>query len=456
MEKIGDEIRDISDEVPFEIPDSWEWCRLSFANDMYTGNSINESEKKSKYTNLTDGRYYIGTKDVEFNHSIVYENGVKIPLNAEKFRIAPCNSILMCIEGGSAGRKIAFTKYEVCFGNKLCCFVAHGIDYKFLYYYLQSPIFQLTFKGNTTGIIGGVSVNTLKSMLFPVPPIEEQKRIVDKLSDIVPFIEQYNKAETKLTALNTTFPTQLKKSILQQAVQGKLVPQNPDDEPASVLLERIRAEKQELIKTGKIKKDKNESVIVTRDKIPYEIIDGKERCIADEVPFEIPEDWCWCRLGNVCKNIQYGTSQKSSETGKMPVLRMGNLQNGKIDYEKLVYTSDDEEIKRYPLSYNDLLFNRTNSREIVGKTAIYKAEMPAIYAGYLVRITPLIDSDYLNFVMQSQYYWIYCQSVRSDAIGQSNINAEKLKHFLIPLPPLSEQYRIVEKIEELIKVCEKL
>ena len=298
-EQIGKEIRDISDEIPFEIPDSWEWCRLSFANDIYTGNSINESEKKAKYTGLSEGRYYIGTKDVEFNHTIVYDNGVKIPFDAVKFRIAPCSSILMCIEGGSAGRKIAFTDYEVCFGNKLCCFVSWGLDYMFLYYYLQSPIFQSAFKENTTGIIGGVSVNTLKSMLLPVPPIDEQKRIVERLTQLVPVLDEYGKAETHLTALNTTFPEALKKSILQEAVQGKLVPQNPDDEPASVLLERIRAEKQALIKAGKIKRDKHESVIITRDKIPYEIIDGEERCIADEVPFELPEGWCWCRLGTI-------------------------------------------------------------------------------------------------------------------------------------------------------------
>ena len=301
-----------------------------------------------------------------------------------------------------------------------------------------------------------LTVPMIQPKLIPLPPIEEQHRIVAKIEEILPYIERYGKIEDQLTALNTTFPEALKKSILQEAVQGKLVPQNPEDEPASVLLERIRAEKQALIKAGKIKKDKHESVIITRDKVPYEIIDGKERCIADEVPFEIPDSWCWCRLGAISKNIQYGTSQKSSKEGKIPVLRMGNLQNGKIIYDKLVYSSNDDEISRYPLLYNDLLFNRTNSREIVGKTAIYKAEMPAIYAGYLVRITPMIDSDYLNYVMQSQYYWIYCQTVRSDAIGQSNINAEKLKHFLVPVPPLSEQKRIVAKIEELMKYCDKL
>ena len=162
-------------------------------------------------------------------------------------------------------------------------------------------------------------------------------------------------------------------------------------------------------------------------------------------------------FGNVCTNIQYGSSQKSSISGKVAVLRMGNIQDGKLILDKLVYTSDEAEIQKYPLKYNDLLFNRTNSKELVGKTAIYKGEIPAIYAGYLVRITPLyMSSDYLNYVMQSQFYWSYCQSVRSDAIGQSNINAEKLKRFVFPLPPLAEQKRIVEKLEQLLPLCERL
>ena len=234
---------------------------------------------------------------------------------------------------------------------------------------------------------------------------------------------------------------------LQEAVQEKLVPQGPNDEPASVLLERIRAEKQRLVKEGKIKRDKHEFVIFRRDNSHYEKLDGVERCIDAEIPFEIPDSWVWTSIGEVCTNIQYGSSKKSSSTGKIAVLRMGNLQNGRIVLDKLVYTSDSKEIEKYPLEYKDLLFNRTNSKELVGKVAIYKSEIPAIYAGYLVRLQPiLIDSDYLNYVMQSQYYWIYCQNVRSDAIGQSNINAEKLKRFIFPLPPLQEQKRIVNQI----------
>ena len=224
--------------------------------------------------------------------------------------------------------------------------------------------------------------------MIPLPPLAEQHRIVAKIEELLPYIERYGNAEEHLTALNTTFPEALKKSILQEAVQGKLVPQNPDDEPASVLLERIRAEKQALIKAGKIKKDKHESLIVTRDKIPYEIIDGKERCIADEVPFELPESWCWCRLGAISKNIQYGTSQKSSKEGKVPVLRMGNLQNGKIIYDKLVYSSDDDEISRYPLLYNDLLFNRitTSSSCRVGIST---------FSRYSTKRSPVVPPEYV-------------------------------------------------------------
>lgn len=235
-------------------------------------------------------------------------------------------------------------------------------------------------------------------------------------------------------------PQELKNSILQQAIQGKLVEQRPEEGTAEELFQQIQKEKQRLIAEGKIKKEKPLPEITE-----------------DEKPFDIPESWKWVRIGDVCINIQYGSSQKSSQTGKIAVLRMGNLQDGKIILDKLVYTSDEEEIKKYPLQYGDLLFNRTNSKELVGKTAIYRGEIPAIYAGYLVRLTPLLaESDYINYVMQSTFYWNYCQSVRSDAIGQSNINAEKLKRFEFPIPPLAEQKRIVAKLEQLLPLCERL
>ena len=179
------------DEIPFDIPENWCWCRLSELCNLYTGDSINETEKKLKYTNIKEGWFYIGTKDVNFDQTINYDNGIKIPFEKENFRIAPKNTVLMCIEGGSAGRKIAFTNQDVCFGNKLCCFNSYKNEIqKFLFYFLQSTLFTDTFKNNINGIIGGVSINNLKGMLFPLPPLAEQKRIVAAIEKMLPLCEK--------------------------------------------------------------------------------------------------------------------------------------------------------------------------------------------------------------------------------------------------------------------------
>ena len=179
------------DEIPFEIPESWCWCRLSELCNLYTGDSINETEKKLNYTNVKEGWFYIGTKDVNFDQTINYDNGIKIPFEKDNFRIAPKNTVLMCIEGGSAGRKIAFTNQDVCFGNKLCCFNSYKNEIeKFIFYFLQSTLFTDAFKDNINGIIGGVSINNLKGMLFPLPPLAEQKRIVAAIEKMLPLCEK--------------------------------------------------------------------------------------------------------------------------------------------------------------------------------------------------------------------------------------------------------------------------
>ena len=251
-----------------------------------------------------------------------------------------------------------------------------------------------------------------------------------------------------LTALlqkrNSTMDTKaLRQKILDLAIHGKLVPQDPNDEPASVLLERIKAEKERLIKEGKIKRSKKSAK--TSDTPHYE-----------NVPFEVLEGWVWCKLEDIVSELKYGTSEKSSSVGKIAVLRMGNITNvGTIDYSNLVYSSNDEDIKQYSLEKYDLLFNRTNSSEWVGKTAIYKDEQPAIYAGYLIRIRPLLISpDYLNTVMNSGYYREWCYNVKTDAVNQSNINAQKLSQLMIPIPPLREQGRIVAEIDKWISLID--
>ena len=184
-EQVGKNLIDITDEIPFEIPNNWIWTSLSYVANIYTGNSISETEKKAKYTNVV-GRYYIGTKDVGFDNKIFYNNGIAIPRKYEQeFRIAPKHSILMCIEGGSAGRKIAILNQDVCFGNKLCCFSPFAGIERYIYYYLQSPSFIDMFNGNKTGIIGGVSIAKVKRILIPLPPQPELERIVSKIDEFV-------------------------------------------------------------------------------------------------------------------------------------------------------------------------------------------------------------------------------------------------------------------------------
>jgi len=169
--------------------------------------------------------------------------------------------------------------------------------------------------------------------------------------------------------------------------------------------------------------------------------------------------WKWKTLGEVCDNVEYGSSAKSKKEGKVPVLRMGNIRDGKLDWDNLVYTSDDEEIEKYLLKHNDVLFNRTNSPELVGKTAIYKSEMPAVFAGYLIRIhrkDDLLDGDYLNYFLNSQIAIDYGKTVVISSVNQANINGAKLRGYPIPLPSMSEQRTIVKKLDGLQEETQRL
>lgn len=233
----------------------------------------------------------------------------------------------------------------------------------------------------------------------------------------------------------------LRQKILDLAIRGKLVPQDPNDEPASVLLERIRAEKERLIQEGKIKRSKKSA---SDDEI--------------EAPFEIPESWEWCMVEDFTYDLQYGTSEKSSAEGEVPVLRMGNITRvGTVDFSDLVYSSNKDDINKYALIKDDLLFNRTNSSEWVGKTAIFKSDSPAIYAGYLIRVRCiLVCPDFINFVLNSSYHRDWCNQVKTDAVNQSNINAQKLSKHLIPIPPYKEQLRIANVVERWFTLIDEL
>lgn len=327
----------IADEVPFEIPESWEWVLHNELFQISGGSQPPKSKFISEPQNGYIRLYQI--RDYGDNPIPVY-----IPISTAS-KISKKGDILLARYGASLG-KVFWAEdgaYNVAMARVIPLYKNELIYKEYLFLFYQSNLYQELIHSNSRSAQAGFNKEDLNKLFLPVPPFDEQIRMVDAYKKLQPFVTDYEKKEEILNTLNTDFSTQLKKSILQEAVQGKLVPQDPSDEPASVLLKRIRAEKERLIQEGKFKRDKHESVIYRRDNSHYEKLDGVERCIDDEIPFEIPESWTWTSVGEVCSNIQYGSSQKSSPSGKIAVLRMGNLQNGRIILDKLVYTSDPKE-----------------------------------------------------------------------------------------------------------------
>ena len=317
------------------------------------------------------------------------------------------------------------------------------------YIYYALTYYQPYLEKNCSGSTNQTELKpaVIANLFIPVPPYAEQRRIVQKLSDVLPLVMVYNDKETALETYNNDFPSQLKKSILQYAVQGKLVPQDPADEPASVLLERIRAEKEQLIKSGKIKRDKHESVIFRRDNSYYERVDGIERCIDDEMPFEIPESWRWTRWGTVATSIQYGYNAPAKQCGRIRMVRISDIHENLVTWTTVPFCDIDElDISTYLLQPNDILFARTGGT--VGKSFLVR-DVPyeAIYAGYLIRTrySALLCPQYLKYFMESPLYWQQLKT-GTTATAQPNCNGQTLSNMLLPLPPAKEQYRIVEKI----------
>ena len=333
----------------------------------------------------------------------------------------------------------------------------HEVEVDYLFYVLKyhQPFLEKLGEGSTNQT--ELRPSNIAELLIPIPPLNEQTRIVAKLYEIIPMIITFGEKSAKLDAYNQFFPETLKKSILQQAVQGKLVPQDPSDEPAEALLERIRAEKQRLIKEGKIKKDKHESVIFRRDNSHYEKLDGVERCIDDELPFEIPDSWEWERWGNISISIQYGYNAAAKNIGRIKMVRISDIQDGSVVWDSVPYCDiDEKDIDTYLLRPNDILFARTGGT--VGKSYLVRdIKEPAIYAGYLIRTrySSLLLPEYLKYFMESELYWIQLRS-GTIATAQPNCNGKTLANMLIPLPPLSEQHRIVAKIEEILPMLKGL
>ena len=444
-EKVGNTITLLPELDDIEIPSNWVLCRFSTIANIFTGNSINEQEKAKKYFGRLEGYNYIGTKDVAFDHSINYKNGVKIPYDTQ-FRIAHKGTPLLCVEGGSAGRKIGILNEDVCFGNKLCAFETYGIDSKYLYYFLQAPMFIDIFKASTTGIIGGVSVNVIKSLFFYLPPLAEQKRIVAKIEKYEPLIAEYDKLEQQKSKLDGEIFEKLKKSILQYAIQGKLVPQDENDEPASELLKRIRAEKK--AKLGK--KYVDSYIYKGDDNCYYEHIDGKAKDEAIEVPYDLPENWMWSRVQGISESyigLTYKPSDVIKENGSI-VLRSSNIQDGKLDLTDIVRVSSQITDKLRVVKNDIIICARNGSKKLVGKSALVDVDLPNLTFGAFMAICKTSLYAYAYIFLQSNLFFSQLEKV-SGTTTINQLTQASFNSFLVPIPPLAEQQRIVDKINEI-------
>ena len=444
-EKVGkNEPVCIADEVPFDIPESWEWVTLKQIAVTALGKTLDKSKNIGEYRPyLCSINVYWTGIDLSTVKQARFEDS-----ELSKYQLNK-GDLLIC-EGGDVGRSAVWDRdEEMYYQNALHRVRFYGnIEPRFFQLLMESykgaKILDNYSKGMT---IKHLVQNSLNSIYFPLPPLAEQSRIVEKIKQLTPYLKKYGSVETTLSNLNLAFPDDLKKSILQYAVQGKLVPQDPADEPASVLLEHIRAEKEQLIKAGKIKRDKHESVIFRRDNSYYEKVDGIEHCIDDELPFEIPESWRWTRWGTVATSIQYGYNAPAKQCGRIRMVRISDIHENLVIWNTVPFCDIDEsDISTYLLRPNDILFARTGGT--VGKSFLVR-DVPykAIYAGYLIRTrySTLLCPQYLKHFMESPLYWQQLKT-GTTATAQPNCNGQTLSNMLLPLPPAKEQYRIVEKI----------
>lgn len=467
-----------SDE-PYSLPHGWHWVRLGAIGNIFNGNSINASEKESKYAGA-QGLPYIATKDVGYGFDpLDYDNGICIPLDEEKFRIAHQGAVLICAEGGSAGKKCGLTDRDICFGNKLFANELFGqIPSRFILYVYLSPAFRASFTAAMTGIIGGVSIAKFVEIPIPLPPLEEQQRIVNKVDDLMTRCDELEKLRAeqegkRLTAhaaaiqqlLNISEPeqhqrsqaflaahfgelytvkenvTELRKAILQLAVMGKLVQQNPDDQCASELLKEIDAEKKRLVKEGEIK----------ASKLPPEIS-------TEELPHELPVGWEWATLGQISLKVSDGfhhTPHKEVEGVKY--ISATHIYNGRIDWDSELFVSEKEYLdlyKKVTQGAGDILI--VNRGAGCGDAAIVD------YSGkFCFQNAAIVGFDQSKLC--GQYILRYLHSSRDGFLqkfiqggAQPMLSNRLLATHYIAIPPLAEQHRIVAKIDQLMALCDML
>ena len=445
-EKIGDEVRSLADEIPFDIPDSWEWVTLQTIATSSLGKTLDKAKNKGdlKPYLCSINVYWDGIDLTTVKETRLEEN--ELP----KYLLRP-GDLLIC-EGGDVGRSAVWeSTQEMYYQNALHRVRFYGeINPHFFQLLLEcykgNQILDAYSKGMTIKHLVQTALNTI---VFPLPPLSEQTRIVDAVNRLLPYLHSYDRAEQKLSALNTGFPEALKKSILQEAVQGKLVPQDPSDEPAEALLGRIRAEKQRLIKEGKIKKDKHESVIFRRDNSHYEKRGSEDVCIDEEVPFEIPENWAWARLSS------FGVFS----SGKTPSMSNPQFWNGNVpwvtskDMKRPVIT--DSEMHISELAASTMQLYPTGTLLLVARSGILKRILPLCKLGIDstinqdIKAFSLYDielSEWLFYGIKAFEPYILKELVKSVTTVES-LKFDEFAAMLIPVPPLSEQRRIIAAIK---------
>ena len=457
----GEEIC-IDDEIPYDIPNSWQWCRLENIVELINGDRGKNYPAKSKLSDIS-GIPFISA--INLKNGEVSEDNLLF-LNQQQYNLLRRgklrkNDLIFCLRG-SLGKNAIFNLENGAIASSLVILRKYSEDIflKYLFTYINSNLLNNEIKKYDNGTAQpNLSAANLKKFFVPMPPLIEQKRIVEKIEELLPFIEYYDKLEKELNKLNDEFPSKIKDSILHEAIQGKLAPQDPDDEPASVLLEKIRAEKERLLEEKLIKKNKKESFIFKENNHFYEKIGKNEPiCIDDEIEFDIPNSWKWVRLETVCEYIQRGKSPKYSDIKKYPVVAQKCNQWSGFSLEKAKFidpnTVDSYKEERI-LKNKDVLLNSTGLGTL-GRVGLYDESVNefgwAVADSHITVIRP-----FSRFILQ-EYIYIYFANptvqtvIESKAGGstkQKELNLSTVKNYLIPIPPINEQKRILEKINEI-------
>ena len=437
----------IEDEIPFALPDGWAWCRLSMVGTTNIGLTYKPTEVKET------GTIVLRSCNIK-NGKIVFADLVRVQADIRENQYIYENDILICARNGSQSLvgKCAIMQdlpEAASFGAFMAVF--RSICNQYVYYYFNTALFRSSFSNDDSKQINQVTQAILRDTLIPLPPFAEQTRIVAKLHEILSLADFINDGTEQIEMIIT----KAKSKILDLAIRGQLVPQDPNDEPASVLLERIRAEKEELIKQGKLKRDKKESVIFRgEDNSYYEKVDTEVRCINSEIPFDLPETWCWCRLGTLfAHNTGKALNSADSAGTPMTYITTSNLYWDRFELDSLKeMLFADSEIDKCTVKKGDLLVCEGGD---IGRSAIWMFEENIRIQNHIHRLRPYISLSG-RFYYYVMYMWKQLGLIGGQGIGLQGFSSKLLHNLIVPLPSIDEQERIVAFIDKLFEPIESI